>query len=567
MREATVLIPTYDHGPLIRFALASAQWQTVRDIEIFVVGDGAPAITREIVAAAAATDPRIRYFDNPKGERQGERWRHEALAEASGRIVCYLSDDDLWFPDHLATMAGLLANADFAGALQGRVRADGSIYGQCSNFALPQYRNPRIALGSKLGLTGAAHTLAFYRRLPMGWHPAPQEVYTDQHMWQQFFGTPGCRAVSSFHPTCLTFLSTLRRHMSLDERELELEAWKARIGDAAELQRLREAILAAHLEDATSDANGYADQLHRLGSRTAKPPPVTSGEDVAATVVIPTHDHGPLLRYSLASAQAQSVRNIEIFVIGDGAPPITREIVESAAKTDPRVRYFEHPKGERHGERYRHQALSEARGRIVCYLSDDDLWFSDHVAVMAELLIHADFAGGLQGWCDLRGRIYAQMCNLAFRQYRSTKTRMGLRMGLSAGAHTLAFYRRLPEGWRPAPPDIYTDRYMWMQIVGTPGCRAVTSLHPTGLGFSSAMRKQVPLPDRVREMSYWAEAIQDAERLQRLREDILAANLADATWHADYFAERRGLRPLQALFRRPQRLRRLVGRLRGKDRP
>jgi len=567
MREATVLIPTFDHGRLIRHALGSAQAQTLRDIEIFVVGDGAPAETRETVERAAAQDPRIRYFENPKGERLGERWRHEALAEASGRIVCYLADDDLWFPDHVETMAGLLADADFAGALQGRAYPDGRLYGQCSNFALPQYRNPNAAIGSKLGISGGAHTLAFYRRLPKGWQPAPADVRSDQHMWQQFFATPGCRAVSSFRPTCMTFISELRRHMSPEERERELESWWARIADPTRQQRLREEILAAHLENATSDANGYAEQLDRLGNRklaaTARPPFAS----IEATVVIPTHDHGPLLRYSLASAQAQTVPNIEIFVIGDGAPPVTREIVETAAAADPRVRYFEHPKGERHGERYRHRALAEARGRIVCYLGDDDLWFPDHVAEMAKLLTEADFAGGLQGWCDLDGRIYGQVCNLALRQYRSPKTAMGIKMGLSSGAHTMALYRRLPEGWRPAPPDIYTDKYMWMQILSLPRCLAVSSVHPTGLGFSSGMRAKMLLSEREREMSGWWAAIQDSERLQRLREDILAANLLDATRDADFFAERRGIRSAAAMLREQRGLRRLVQRLRGRNRP
>ena len=59
-------------------------------------------------------DPRVRFFDLPKGERHGERNRHLALAEAAGRIVCYLSDDDLLLPRHVATMLELLEGADFA---------------------------------------------------------------------------------------------------------------------------------------------------------------------------------------------------------------------------------------------------------------------------------------------------------------------------------------------------------------------------------------------------------------------------------------------------------------------
>lgn len=283
-----------------------------------------------------------------------------------------------------------------------------------------------------------------------------------------------------------------------------------------------------------------------------------------ATVLIPTFDHGPLIRHALASAQAQTVRDLEIFVVGDGAPAITREIVERAAADDPRIRYFENPKGERHGERHRHRALGEATGRVVCYLSDDDLWFPDHVATMAELLTEADFAGGMQGWFHPDGWIYGQACNLSLRQYRSPKTRLGIKLGLSSGAHTLAFYRRLPEGWRPAPPDVFTDQHMWRQILATPGCRAVSSFRPTAIGFSSMLRAHISLEEREREIERWEAVIADPERLRSLREEILVAHFKDATWDAHYYAERRGLRPIAAVLRRQPHLRRFFRWLRGR---
>ncbi len=45
--------------------------------------------------------------------RNGEIYRHEALQLAKGKFVCYLSDDDSWFPDHLQYMEQALSKADF----------------------------------------------------------------------------------------------------------------------------------------------------------------------------------------------------------------------------------------------------------------------------------------------------------------------------------------------------------------------------------------------------------------------------------------------------------------------
>ena len=82
-------------------------------MEVLVVGDGVEDSTREVVASHSG-DARVRFFDFPKGPRNGEAYRHEVLAEARGRIVTYLCDDDLLLRDHVATMLGLLAVADFA---------------------------------------------------------------------------------------------------------------------------------------------------------------------------------------------------------------------------------------------------------------------------------------------------------------------------------------------------------------------------------------------------------------------------------------------------------------------
>ena len=271
-----------------------------------------------------------------------------------------------------------------------------------------------------------------------------------------------------------------------------------------------------------------------------------------ATVLIPTFDHGPLIRHALASAQGQTLRDIEIFVVGDGAPAVTREIVERAAAGDPRIRYFENPKGERHGERHRHRALGEATGRIVCYLSDDDLWFPDHVATMAELLTEADFAGGMQGRFHPDGWIYGQACNLALRQYRSPKTKLGIKLGLSSGAHTLAFYRRLPEGWRPAPPDVFTDQYMWRQILRHAGLPCRQQLPADRHRFQlHAPHAHVARGTRARDRTLGSGDRRSGAAATLARGDS-CRQPQGRDWDANYYAERRGLRARRPLPSRRQ---------------
>ena len=230
---ATVIVPTHDHGPTLRVTLASALAQTVADIEIFVIGDGVPDVTREILADLMQRDERVRFFDHPKGPRHGEAYRHEALREARGDIVCYLSDDDLWFPEHVAMMRELLEKADFANVLPVAFKDDGELMSWPANLALQPFRERMLAGKNVINLSCGAHTKDAYRRLPIGWSAAPKGLSTELYMWQKLLRLPGLRVRSGTRPTALHFPSTYRTTWTSEERVAELERWARRMADPA----------------------------------------------------------------------------------------------------------------------------------------------------------------------------------------------------------------------------------------------------------------------------------------------------------------------------------------------
>lgn len=222
---ATVLIPTHDHGPTLLRSVRSALGQTAEDLEVFVVGDGVPDATREVMGELTGSDDRVRFFDNPKGPRHGELHRHAALQEAGGEIVCYLADDDLWLPDHVEEMRRLLGEADFAHALPLWIDGDGRFHHFRVDLARPYWRELLLGGENRIPLSCGAHTLELYRRLPAGWRTTPDETYTDLYMWQQILAVPGSRAVSGTAPTALHFPSSAREGWTEAQRLAELDAW------------------------------------------------------------------------------------------------------------------------------------------------------------------------------------------------------------------------------------------------------------------------------------------------------------------------------------------------------
>ena len=261
--EATVIISTFGRADFIVWPLKSAQRQTVEDIEILVVGDGSSAETAELVREEAGKDPRIRFFDNPKGERNGERHRHQAVLQSRGKIICYLGHDDLWFPGHVEAM--------LPAPQRSRLRA----------IALHLYnrrrRHPRSSpahLGSflplphvgdrwnRFGPTSAAHTRDIYFDLPHGWRPAPESIWSDLFMWRQFINHPGCRFAGLPLTTSISFPRSLRREYSVEQREAELADWFPRLSLPEEAERLSLAALQA----AAAELHGEIFHLDQHGA-------------------------------------------------------------------------------------------------------------------------------------------------------------------------------------------------------------------------------------------------------------------------------------------------------------
>jgi hypothetical protein len=182
------------------------QLQNFSDMEILVVGDGAPPATRDLVHSFAKSDSRIRFFEFPKGERRGEAHRAVVLAQSSGRIICYCADDDLWLPHHLESMVKLLKTVDFGHSWTAELDEFGRIHASGANIADPVCRKIMCTTDHiNPGLTQLGHTTEAYRRLPGGWHPAPPDVPTDTYMCRRFFAVQGLRFGTLLEPSTIRF--------------------------------------------------------------------------------------------------------------------------------------------------------------------------------------------------------------------------------------------------------------------------------------------------------------------------------------------------------------------------
>jgi hypothetical protein len=188
----------------------------------------------ECARAAAERDNRIQVRVHPKGERIGEAYRHAALQEARGTFVCQIADDDLWLPNHLEEMALLLEKVEFGNVTQVEIALDGTPRLLVGDLARPEIRE---ALSTTpwnfFGPTAAGYRMSAYRRLPVGWEPAPKEFkWSDLFMWRKFLALPDVVCGTRLAITNLHFSNYLRGNVPLEKRAEEMSAWTARITDA-----------------------------------------------------------------------------------------------------------------------------------------------------------------------------------------------------------------------------------------------------------------------------------------------------------------------------------------------
>jgi glycosyltransferase involved in cell wall biosynthesis len=94
----SVIVPTHDRAAMLLRAIDSVLAQTFGDFELIVVDDASTDDTAERLGERP--DPRIRCLRNAVAGG-APRARNRAIAEARGRYLAFLDDDDEWLPQKL----------------------------------------------------------------------------------------------------------------------------------------------------------------------------------------------------------------------------------------------------------------------------------------------------------------------------------------------------------------------------------------------------------------------------------------------------------------------------------
>ena len=99
MAAVSVIIPAYNHAAFLGQTIESALNQTWQDFEIIVVDDGSRDETPQVAARFGSA---IRYIRQANHGMAATR--NNGIRQASGEVISFLDDDDLWLPNYLSTV-------------------------------------------------------------------------------------------------------------------------------------------------------------------------------------------------------------------------------------------------------------------------------------------------------------------------------------------------------------------------------------------------------------------------------------------------------------------------------
>ncbi len=127
----SVLVPAYNGQRYLARALDSALAQRFDDLEVVIVNDGSIDATEAIALAYRGAHPRrIVYLRQDNAGLPAAR--NAALQVARGRYVALLDCDDVWLPEHLATLVPVLEASPRVALVHSnitRIDAEGAVLG------------------------------------------------------------------------------------------------------------------------------------------------------------------------------------------------------------------------------------------------------------------------------------------------------------------------------------------------------------------------------------------------------------------------------------------------------
>jgi hypothetical protein len=146
------------------------------------------------------------------------------------------------------------------------------------------------------------------------------------------------------------------------------------------------------------------------------------------------------------------------------------------------------------------------------------------LAELAVLLAQADFGNLLHVYVHPGGRVELLPGDIGLPAMRERMLGEKFNLfGPTVAGYRLAAYRALPEGWSPAPPDVWVDLHMWRKFLRMENLVFATRAAVTAIVFATPQRHDLTLAERE---------VENRTYLERIRDPMSRNEIVAAAWHS-----------------------------------
>ena len=228
-------------------------------------------------------------------------------------------------------------------------------------------------------------------------------------------------------------------------------------------------------------------------------PPPRVPDPPLVSVVTATYNWSEVLRWAIHSVRAQQYPRWEMIVVGDACTDDSAEVVKSFG--DPRIRWHNRETNSGSQSIPNNDGIAMARGELVAYLGQDDLWSRDHLVrlVATQRRAHAEVTFALSEVLGPPGSQMRNIVGLFARGYQ------GRHLPPSAVLHRRELAERIG-GWRD-----------YREIEQPPDAEFLARAFEAGAVFAcTGALTCFKLPSAMRRNSYLERPSHEQEELARL---------------------------------------------------
>lgn len=104
----SIIMPVYNREGLVAQAIASVLAQKYEQFELICVDDGSTDHSADVIRSWQQKDTRIRFVQLERNKGRCIA-RNTGIEQAKEKWICFLDSDDIYLPDHLEVLTGLIS--------------------------------------------------------------------------------------------------------------------------------------------------------------------------------------------------------------------------------------------------------------------------------------------------------------------------------------------------------------------------------------------------------------------------------------------------------------------------